>query len=620
MRSRPCAAAFLLMLALCLSTAGCASVLVLEPPRETVLDRKVRIYDEIVEVPEVPPLCDAIPSLEKRWIDVDEGVLYCEVEGKGTPLVLISGGPGTSHHGFHPSFSRAAEFAQVIYYDQRGVGKSSRDPSGDSYTLKQAVDDLDRIRAALGVARWVVLGHSYGGLLAQCYALEYPERVLGLILVCAAPGTPLVQLQPSREREFLSREEVARITAIHRQPDISLQQASYNAHLNGDWKRQSYFRPTEAQLARMARYEWTPGPGFRDRIQRDLNFIDLEGRFSDFTLPTLLIESRWDLTWNTDKPQAFKENHPHGRLVLFEHSGHSPFDDEPDRFFSLLAEFLAQAEECRPLSRAPAGKILWPSPLVWEIESLRPEGSGDRALELLAVAERESLAVSQRWVWLGCCLFGDKHYAEALTAFERVPGLPKPRSCDVFESYVWQGHVLDLLGRREEAVHAYRKALAHLDERRLSTYDQWGMEVNEWWVARRLTTPFVRSDTAQKVLALPWTGAGEEARQLFAQVQQEGLNSGSVLLKLGLALYDGAYYAESLAVFQRLSDQRSIRSTGLVWQGHILDLTGHREAALACYREAKELGIPYPMRHDQYDIVIDEQWIEARLKTPFERK
>ncbi len=88
--------------------------------QETVLDEVVTIYDEIVyDVPEVPRWCERLGFKNKR-VDIGDAELYVETEGDGVPMVLLHGGPGGTHHYFHPQFSRASNYAQVIYYDQRG--------------------------------------------------------------------------------------------------------------------------------------------------------------------------------------------------------------------------------------------------------------------------------------------------------------------------------------------------------------------------------------------------------------------------------------------------------------------------------------------------------------------
>jgi len=150
--------------------------------RETVLDRKVHIEKELIlDIREVPRLCDSM-DVSKQRVDVGDCRLYCEQEGDGIPLVLLHGGPGGTHHYFHPSFSCAKSFAKVIYYDQRGCGLSDY-KAGEGYTVEQAVDDLENLRKALNIDRWFVLGYSYGGALAQGYAVKYSDHLAGLVLV-----------------------------------------------------------------------------------------------------------------------------------------------------------------------------------------------------------------------------------------------------------------------------------------------------------------------------------------------------------------------------------------------------------------------------------------------------
>jgi hypothetical protein len=128
-------------------------------------------------------------------------------------------------------------------------------------------------------------------------------------------------------------------------------------------------------------------------------------------------------------------------------------------------------------------------------------------------------------------------------------------------------------------------------------------------------------DVRQQVQGLPWTGAGERAKEVFELAQESELGHVFLWGKLGLTLYDGEYYAEALEAFAKTAefDDPMWRPTALVWQGHLLDLLGRREEAVARYKEAQALPFSGTMRHDQYGIVIDAQWIEERLETPFER-
>ena len=315
--------------------------------RERASDGVVHIEEGLVlDIPDVRPLCDEM-GVVKRRINVGDCELYCEIEGDGTPLVLINGGPGGTHNGFHPSFSRARGFAKVIYYDQRGCGLSDYEP-GEGYSVEQAVVDLENLRKALGVEKWIVLGHSYGGVLAQSYCVAYPNSTAGLILVAASEAMP-VKLKPTRQYQFITERERAKMRSIREEirrqqragKDLGVQHTLFNNWINGDWKRQSYYKPSIEEIARIARYGWKHDEEFRRALVSDSRGVDLKGAFQDCPIPTLLLEGKWDLTWDTDKAGILAQNHPNGRLIIFQESGHSLFDDEAELFFSTLKDFIA---------------------------------------------------------------------------------------------------------------------------------------------------------------------------------------------------------------------------------------------------------------------------------------
>jgi len=314
--------------------------------RECVLDKNVSIIDSLIlNIPHTPPLCDEFKG-EKKKMDIGGCELYIETEGKGTSLVLLHGGPGSTHHEFHPYFSQAVDFAQVIYYDQRGCGLSDYE-KGNGYTVEQAVDDLEKLRNILQIEKWIILGHSYGGLLAQCYAVKYPEPIAGLILVCAKTGMN-TDLGKSRQDTFISEQESRKIFQLKMKyftGQISMQQLIYNTFLNGDWKRQHFYKPSKEEIARAALYNWVHDVGFNEVMSRSAGEIDLIGAFQHCPIPTLIMEGKWDLTWGAEKTEIFSKNHPNARLIMFEHSGHSPFKDEEHKFFQELKEFIMNLNE-----------------------------------------------------------------------------------------------------------------------------------------------------------------------------------------------------------------------------------------------------------------------------------
>ncbi|MGA7869625.1 MAG: alpha/beta hydrolase, partial [Candidatus Binatus sp.] len=100
-------------------------------------------------------------------------------------LVLLHGGPGFDHSSFKPDFSRLAEIAQVVYLDHRGNGRSDRgDPA--KWNLPQWGDDVRAFCEALEIERPIVMGLSFGGMLAMSYATRHPEHPGKLVLSSTA--------------------------------------------------------------------------------------------------------------------------------------------------------------------------------------------------------------------------------------------------------------------------------------------------------------------------------------------------------------------------------------------------------------------------------------------------
>jgi proline iminopeptidase len=478
--------------------------------RETVLDSIVHVEPEIIyDVPDADRWCDII-DLEKRRINVGDCELYVEIEGEGTPLVLLHGGPGGTHHYFHPEFSRAAEFAQVVYYDQRGCGLSDYQP-GEGYTVSQAVDDLENLRKALAIDRWVVLGYSYGGLLAQKYVTRYPARVKGLVLVSSAPAM-MVELQPTRQYDFISPVEMERINEVRATPNLTREQRLFNAHLNGDWKRQSFYRPTRERLARMARYEWHHDTDFNPIMGRHAASVDLTGAFEKMPIPTLIIEGKWDLTWNTDKPEILHRNHPNAEITFFERSGHNSFDDEPEQFFRTLRNFLSG------LDRIPAPELTeWKNYLEeWEAEMEMRKNTftylvramdfslptSRKIVELFAVDRFQELHNPYSLLRVGFALYDEMKYEEALQAFrimeKRTMDLNEMfREVPLIMSLLWQAHMYDLMNGREKAIALYQRVVEMENEGNFG-HSQYGLSYRpSSYAAKRIEVPFERLENIE---------------------------------------------------------------------------------------------------------------------------
>lgn len=113
----------------------------------------------------------------EKFIDIDGTRIWTIAEGIGTPLLLCNGGPGCDDY-LKPVSLLVEDICRVTRFEPRGCGRSDYD---GQYGLDQTVADMEAIRTAYGVDQWIIAGHSAGPDLALAYALEYPDRVIGII-------------------------------------------------------------------------------------------------------------------------------------------------------------------------------------------------------------------------------------------------------------------------------------------------------------------------------------------------------------------------------------------------------------------------------------------------------
>ena len=268
----------------------------------------------------------------------DDVELFYETSGNGIPLMLMHGGMGPDHTYFRPWFDALGDVASLIYYDHRSGGRSSRVESFDGISHDTLTADADRLRAYLGYDQMVLLGHSYGGMLALEYALRYPEHLAGLILCCTAPAwdydAELVENSEARG----TPEILAARDALHVLPLPS-------DEVFGDlWDRIQplYFhRPHPAEMQAMHEKMTYSASAYHlsEILLADFN---LDDRLPEIKTPTLIVVGADD--WVTPMSQAIRMQRqlPNATTLVFKESGHYPFIEEHEKFTSSVGAWLRQ--------------------------------------------------------------------------------------------------------------------------------------------------------------------------------------------------------------------------------------------------------------------------------------
>jgi len=247
-------------------------------------------------------------------------------------IVLLHGGPGFDHSSFKPDFSRMAEIAQVVYLDHRGNGRSDRgDPA--KWNLAQWGDDVRAFCEALEIERPIVMGVSFGGMVAMSYATRHPGHPGKLVL----SSTAAVSRQ-DRSLEMFERLGGAEVREAARRffenpgaetmPDYQKRCLPlYNRTPSGP----------ESILRSVMNLELM-GDFFKNE-SHTFNFLPQLGRIK---CPTLIAAGELDpiLPVADSKDIAAAMAPGVARLEVFENAGHGAHRDQPDRFFKVLNEFI----------------------------------------------------------------------------------------------------------------------------------------------------------------------------------------------------------------------------------------------------------------------------------------
>ena len=256
------------------------------------------------------------------------------------PLACINGGLLFDHRLLWPALSPLAARRQLVFYDQRGRGASQAPPGVRAARLEHDAGDVGAIREALGIERWDVLGHSWGGGIAMLAAAHDQAATRRLVLVDAVGPTSdwIPRLLPDalRRLERLGPERHAAL-ARFREDDLTNEdpalQWEYSNALYPAW----FAEPELTALLSPPRVHSPTGAVIAARLRRE--GYDWRAPLRALRVPTLVIHGEEDLL-PTSVARAIVATLPDARLELVAGAGHMPFWEAPDRFFALVERFL----------------------------------------------------------------------------------------------------------------------------------------------------------------------------------------------------------------------------------------------------------------------------------------
>jgi proline iminopeptidase len=308
---------------------------------------------------EAAPTASVTPSSvfksEEGFVDANGVLIYYKAIGSGRPLLILHGGPGASHDYFLPYLLPLARTNRLIFIDERGSGKSQKldDPSG--YTVENMVEDVEGVRQQLGLGEVSLLGHSFGGALAQAYALKYQSHLTHLILASTFSSTKQLNAFFEQMKAKMSPEVRARIEALEKQGlfgrgkeyEKNRYPADYMIAAWGDGyfpylygrKPDPNFDPAAMGAMSWDLYRTMWGSHGEFVIDGNLTSVEYTDRLGSLKVPTLITVGDHDEV-DPSIARDMQRHIPGSQLVVLPDSGHMTFVDQPDLFVKTVNDFV----------------------------------------------------------------------------------------------------------------------------------------------------------------------------------------------------------------------------------------------------------------------------------------
>lgn len=275
-------------------------------------------------------------------LSLDDARIFYEVVGSGEPIVVVHGGPGLDHEYLQPGLDALGTRNTLVYYDQRGTGRSTAELDESAINLDAFVEDIDRLREALGYDHVSVLSHSVGAFIALEYARRYPDRTRALILMNPVePGSRYREETMERLERRRSQEVVEEMARIRESEGF---EARDPATLSRFYRLS--FRPVVEDPDVVERLDLDladttarQGQDVARLLGTSLGTVEWWDRLSAIETPTLVLHGRHDAP-PTDMARELAEAFPLGTFTVLD-SGHFPYVEDRQGLLSAVSSFFA---------------------------------------------------------------------------------------------------------------------------------------------------------------------------------------------------------------------------------------------------------------------------------------
>ncbi len=293
---------------------------------------------------------DIYSKFTEQTIVIDGYNIHLEVKGNGAPIMFLPGGPGNSHDYMQGNFGHYYKTNKVIFFDWLGRGKSDDAKNSLEYSVEADVEMMEKIRKHLKLNQMALVGHSYGTVPAQAYALKYPDNVSKIVLINGFHSGAMWQANCDSYNHYAKThfpERWVKVDSLRALGYLSSEDPLKELYGSFPTKYIYYHNTALKQNVPKDRFRGWANDVYTQIIGPDGDFDvsgsmidqDYRRKLKDVKAPTLIIAGRYDGVSTPEFAVQYKDFMPQARFEMFENSGHNPYLEEPEKFYALFNEF-----------------------------------------------------------------------------------------------------------------------------------------------------------------------------------------------------------------------------------------------------------------------------------------
>jgi len=292
-------------------------------------------------------------KFESKFYTIDGYKINVEVLGSGDPIFFLPGGPGNSHDYMQGNFGQYYKTNTVVFFDWLGRGKSDNAKNASEYSVEADVELIEKLRKLLHFDKISLVGHSYGTVPAQAYAIKYKDNVDKMVLINGFHSGAMWQANCDSYNHYAKThfpEKWKQVDSLRALGYVSSQEPLKTVYGNFPTKYIYYHNTSLKQNSPKEKYRGWANDVYTTIIGRDGDFDvsgsminqDYRQELKNVKAKTLIIAGRYDGVSTPEFAVQYKTFMPQAQFEMFEQSGHNPYLEEPEKFYTLFETFMQQ--------------------------------------------------------------------------------------------------------------------------------------------------------------------------------------------------------------------------------------------------------------------------------------